>query len=169
MKAPTSKLRLDVGCGDSPRGNVNCDLYLEESPEIGRGRIIDPKKCPNFVRCDAYHLPFRDNTFEEVFSSHFIEHMDKPLKVLKEMLRVSNYRVIFIVPHRMWRGFRHIFYPRFCKEHHKNVFNIKNISQWLRKIGWTFNISVRNRPLPHRVFPIIQIPWEITVTIYKPY
>jgi hypothetical protein len=55
-----SKLRLDVGCGDFPQGNVNCDLYLTESPEMGKGRKIDPKKCPNFVRSDTYHLPFRD-------------------------------------------------------------------------------------------------------------
>jgi len=169
MTVTSSKLRLDIGCGDSPHGNVNCDLYLTESPEMGKGRKIDPKKCPNFIRCDAFHLPFRDNTFEEVFSSHFMEHMDKPLKVLMEMLRVSNYKVVFVVPHRMCRGFRDIFYPKFCKEHHKNTFNYKNIDKWLRNSGLTFDIKIERRSLLHPVLPIVSIPWDISVTVYKPY
>jgi hypothetical protein len=169
VKRASSKLRLDVGCGDFPQGNVNCDLYLNESPEIGRGRRIQPRNCPNFVRCDTYHLPFQDNTFDEVFSSHLMEHMHSPLRALMEMLMVSNYKVVFVVPHRMRRGFGDVFYPRFCKEHHINIFNVKNISCWLRKAGLVFNISVRNRAFPHPVLPIIQVPWDIRVTLYKPY
>lgn len=169
VNATSSKLRLDVGCGDSPRGNVNCDLYVKETPEMGGGRKIDPKKCPNFVRCDTYHLPFRSNTFDEVFSSHLMEHMARPLQALSEMLRVSNYKVVFIVPHRMRRGFGDIFYPKFCKEHHKHIFNVKNLDHWLRKNGLIFDISIKKRAYPHSVLPVIQIPWDISVTIYKPY
>jgi len=136
---------------------------------MGKGRRIDPKKCPNFIRCDAYNLPFRDNIFEEVFSSHLMEHMDNPRRVLMEMLRVSNYKVTFVVPHRMRRGFWHIFYPKFCREHHKNIFNIKNIDKWLRKNGLVFDILVKKQPLIHPLLPIVQIPWDISVTVYKPY
>ena len=163
-----SKLRLDVGCGDHPQGNVNSDLYLTESPHLHMRRI-DPKKCPNFVRCDAYYLPFRNNIFEEVLSSHLLEHLDNPSNALKEMLRVCNYKVTFIVPHKMRRGFREVFYPRFAKEHHKNIFTYKNIDSWLRKNELTSDIITRYRTLPQRVFPIVQITWDIMVTVYKPY
>lgn len=168
MNETLSKLRLDVGCGDHPQGNVNSDLYLTESPHLHKRRI-DPKKCPNFVRCDAHYLPFRNNVFEEVLSSHLLEHLGNPSEVLKEMLRVSSYKVTFIVPHRMRRGFREVFYPRFAKEHHKIIFTYRNIDSWLRRIGLTFDIFTRYRILPHRVFPIVQIPWDIMVTVYKPY
>ena len=169
MNENVSKLRLDVGCGDTPRGNVNCDLYLSETPEMGEGRIIKPTKCPNFMRCDTYHLPFKDNTFDEVFSSHLIEHMAKPLQALMEMLRVSNHKVTFIVPHRMRRGFGEVFYPEFCKEHRKHIFNVKNLNQWLTKNSLPFDISTKNRAFPHPIFPIFQVPWDIVVTVYKPY
>lgn len=169
MSQVTSKLRLDVGAGDTPKGNVNCDLYLAKTPEMGQGRRIDPKQCPNFLRCDTYNLPFRDNSFEEVFSSHLMEHLDRPTKALMEMLRVSSYKVTFIVPHRMRRGFGHILYPKFCREHHRNVFNIRNIDLWLRKNRLVSDISVRRQSLPHPFFPIFQIPWDVQVTVYKPY
>ena len=47
---------------------------------------------------DIYNLPFKDNEFDTVLSSHVIEHLEEPEKMIKESLRISNKRVIHIVP-----------------------------------------------------------------------
>jgi hypothetical protein len=78
MSQVTSKLRLDVAPGDTPKGNVNCGLYLVKTPEMDPGRRIDLEKCPSFLRCDTHNFPFRDNSFEEVFTSYLMEYLDSP-------------------------------------------------------------------------------------------
>ena len=37
---------------------------------------------------DAYQLEFQDSTFDVVTSNQFLEHLDEPAKVIKEMIRV---------------------------------------------------------------------------------
>ena len=48
---------LDVGCGETPKGDVNVDIY--------------PIKCPgnNFLIAMADYLPFKDKSFNTVRSS----------------------------------------------------------------------------------------------------
>jgi ubiquinone/menaquinone biosynthesis C-methylase UbiE len=76
---------LDIGCGGNPlfcKGEViHADLggvHLE-------------------VKCDAHHLPFKDNCFKIVYASHVIEHCLDPKKVLEEFRRVSSMLVIIKV------------------------------------------------------------------------
>jgi len=95
---------LDVGCGDRPKGDVNCDLFIGDFPHLQKSRIIKPKIIPNFVKCDAHHLPFKTAAFKETFSSHLIEHVNDPAKVLYEMLRVSREKVTFVLPHKFARA-----------------------------------------------------------------
>lgn len=83
---------LDVGCGDRPRGDVNVDL------SVSTVHPINLANRPNFVRSDAYHLPFADNSFEIVRASHILEHCIHPFEVLKELHRVSNFKIIIKVP-----------------------------------------------------------------------
>jgi len=75
--------KLDIGCGGSEefsqhtvRGDVNCDIL---KPTV---------KIPNFILCDAHHLPFRDEVFQKVYMYDLIEHLDSPLQALKEARRV---------------------------------------------------------------------------------
>jgi len=93
---------LDVGCGDKPRGDVNCDLYVGVSTHLidypHDLRRIMPKKIPNFVKCDAHFLPFTDNGFLIVIASHLLEHCKHPFDVLKELHRVASDKVIIKVP-----------------------------------------------------------------------
>lgn len=91
---------LDVGCGDRPKGDVNCDLYVGNSPHFtdkSHG-LINPKKIPNFVKCDAHFLPFKNNSFSVVVAYHVLEHCRHPFDVLNEFRRVSNHKVILEVP-----------------------------------------------------------------------
>ena len=83
-------MNLDVGCGDDPRGDVNVDLFVGQTPHIRRAHVIDAKKIPNFVRADALHLPFREGVFETVFCCDLIEHFENPTECFKELWRVSK-------------------------------------------------------------------------------
>jgi len=55
--------------------------------------------CPSVV-CDADKLPFDDNTFDAVVTSHILEHLSNPIKAIFEWLRVikPNGYIYFIVP-----------------------------------------------------------------------
>ena len=78
-------MKLDVGCGSSPKGSANCD--------------IEKQKVASFVQCDAQYLPFRDCAFSTVYSGHTVEHVNNSRLMVKELLRVSNGKVIIRTPH----------------------------------------------------------------------
>ena len=78
-------LILDVGCGDKPKGHVNCDLKKS-------------KKARNFVLCDAGYLPFETGVFQVVYASAVLEHLKDPFQSLKEFKRVSRCFVYIKTP-----------------------------------------------------------------------
>jgi SAM-dependent methyltransferase len=45
-------------------------------------------------------LPFENDSYDFVFSSHVIEHFPDPIKALREWVRVARRYVVVIVPHR---------------------------------------------------------------------
>lgn len=80
---------LDVGCGSSPKGHVNLDIERQCA------------RMHTFVLADAEHLPFKNGSFETVYSSHVVEHVCNPRVMIKELLRVSKNKVIVKTPH-LW-------------------------------------------------------------------
>ena len=66
-------LVLDIGCGRNKRGTLGVDV--EKTP------LVD-------VICDAHHLPFIGEVFDGCYAYAFFEHVDNPMKVLKEVNRV---------------------------------------------------------------------------------
>ncbi len=71
-------LRIDIGCGGKKReGFVGVDL----KPYPGVDHVVDLMD---------EQLPFGDDSVDEVFSSHFLEHVAKPNKVLHEIVRVCK-------------------------------------------------------------------------------
>lgn len=59
---------------------------------------IDKYDIPNFVRANAEELPFEDNKFDVAVLAEILEHVEDPIKTLKEAKRVSK-RVIITVPY----------------------------------------------------------------------
>lgn len=116
-------MKLDIGCGIHPHGDINCDLYIVDVGHREKGSILNVHKIKNFVLCDSQYLPFKDFTFNEVYSNHVIEHVKNPYKFLHEAIRVcKNNGVIHLrLPHRFSYGAKN--------KGHINFFNIK----WFEK------------------------------------
>jgi len=116
---------LDVGCGSRPKGDVNVDLFVEPTHRAGDFTSLNTKKIKNFVLADAHYLPFRDETFEIVYSSHVLEHCLHPAQVLSEFHRVSSRTVYLEVPY----GDKN---PDDCP-HHLYTWTMKSLEHLLSK------------------------------------
>jgi ubiquinone/menaquinone biosynthesis C-methylase UbiE len=123
---------LDVGCGSNPRGDVNVDAMFIHDEWKGQ---VDCRLIPNFVKADAAHLPFREKCFQEVFSSHLLEHVKDEKAVLDEMRRVSEDVVRIVVPVEFVWFLYDFFHPKkflWASQHHKrsyglNPFGARNV------------------------------------------
>lgn len=161
-------MKIDVGCGSSPSGDVNCDLFLVDighrtGSTIILGQTLNPREIENFTLCDAQYLPFRDNAFDEAYSSHVIEHVKNPFLVLKEMIRVAKCKIVIFCPHRLGDRMQG-----------KNPFHINLLNKsWFYKT--TKSLNCRNVKveyskyfnLPTDFFSLFHIPIEIKVEIRK--
>jgi ubiquinone/menaquinone biosynthesis C-methylase UbiE len=80
-------IAIDLGCGLSKK----------------RGAVgVDQRKLENVdVVCNLdYTFPFKDESIDEVHSSHCIEHVEKPVEFMKEVRRVlrSNGAAVITAP-----------------------------------------------------------------------
>ena len=142
---------LDVGCGPNPKGDVNCDLFKDYTPEynpVKKAKVHGE----NFVCCSGEYLPFQNNMFDSVISIHVIEHCKRPSLFLNELVRVSNLKVLIRCPHR---------FGKLAKMPYHRVF--LNCSWFNRELkGLQFLVTISK----YR-FASLKIPEEITVKIYK--
>jgi len=147
---------LDVGCGLRPHGHVNVDIYRRKNPEINSQKIIDVDvhKITNFVLASGEKLPFRNESFNEVYCSHVIEHVKNPYRLLSEIRRVceKDGKIIIKCPHRLstgakGRGHRHYLNLRWFED------NVK---------GESVDISLTRKSLIP-FFEVFRLPYEIIV------
>ena len=85
-----SKLnKLNLGCGaDIIPGWINADYITQP----GVNMVFDFNKFP---------WPIKDNTIDEVFASHVLEHVDDLIKVMKELNRIckKGAKIVIRGPH----------------------------------------------------------------------
>ena len=92
---------LDIGCGigDDVRalaqrvGSTGRSVGLDPQPamiEEARARSEGSDLPVEFVRGDAYDLPFDDDTFDATRSDRVFQHLEKPVEALTEMVRVTK-------------------------------------------------------------------------------
>jgi len=75
MKDLGEPLILDIGCGAQPHGNPNILLDIYRSPYVN-------------IIADAQRLPFKNNIINRIFCHEVLEHLENPLKAIREMHRV---------------------------------------------------------------------------------
>lgn len=93
---------LDVGCGTGVALSILKALFpwrtcrgIEPSADAtsiwnARGIEVDVGS--------ATHLPYSDDSWESVYSSHVLEHIDDDRAAASEIIRVARRRAIIIVP-----------------------------------------------------------------------
>lgn len=96
---------LDIGCGHG-----RTIRYFQKRGAIMKGIDISPKSVDfckknglDVIKADTCELPFKDNTFDLVFSIGVVEHFDATMKAISEHIRVikpGGYALI-IVPHKI--------------------------------------------------------------------
>ncbi len=105
-------MKLNLGCGeDYKQGWINLDSRDNIKTDVKH----DLEKFP---------YPFKPNTFEEVYVSHVLEHLNDPIKALKELVRISknNGKIIVKVPHATS-------YSNFSSIQHKSSFVENSFTQ----------------------------------------
>lgn len=114
-----------------------------------------------FLSQDAQKLNFSDNTFDLVFSTCLLAHVDDPEKVMREAIRVTRPggNIIFLAPtdpgifnqviktlwtYPMMRR-DGVLYPDYVysKEHKNPIHNLLAIA---RLLGQSINVKIKYRP-----------------------
>lgn len=134
---------LNLGCGNDSRGDIRID--------------INPERKGLNIIADAHCIPLRDNVFDCVFCKSTLEHLKSPIKGLSEMKRVSNEKILIVVPNvHHWRRIRR----EFLKPNHDINMDTTHLQAWdghvfkllvnqigdlaVESIGWGyFNGSMR--------------------------
>jgi len=151
---------LDVGCGARPKGSINVDL-LKPSESYGEV-ILKIESTRNYIRADACYLPFRDNVFEIVYSSHVLEHLENERRdsALKEMLRVSKRYAKFVLPNRLFDCF-YVLNPKYhslflwLRKHHKKHYWLKPFKEFPSKLIYHKWLNLIPLPIPFETETII--------------
>ena len=90
----TKVKKLNLGCGQFPKsGYVNLDIDSKTKADV----FHDLAKFP---------YPFKDNSFSLIEADHVLEHLENPIRVMKELHRIlePGGKLIIRVPH-FSRGF----------------------------------------------------------------
>jgi SAM-dependent methyltransferase len=80
---------LDIGSGHYPflYATVLVDLFLENSPHRCEPLVLNGRP---LIVADIHNLPFDDKSFDFIYCSHVLEHVEDPIKASQEIMRVGN-------------------------------------------------------------------------------
>jgi len=78
------KPSLNLGCGNDNRGTVRID--------------INPARSAINLVADAHFIPIRDKAIGNTFCKSVLEHVKSPFKVVIEIKRVTENKIVLITP-----------------------------------------------------------------------
>lgn len=90
---------LEVGCGRGYLANI-----MSKNHDVTACDIVIPKelsrKFPkvNFVQGNIQSLPFKDNSFDTVVTTHTLEHVQNLPAAIAELRRIAKKELIIVVP-----------------------------------------------------------------------
>jgi len=152
---------LDVGSGahPHPRAGVTCDLFFNAENEGGSVKIKN-----NFVICDAQHLPFKPQSFEESNCTHVLEHLKNPQSGFSELKRVSKKgyvetpsvlyeNILFGYPFHHW-----FFVKKNGKVYFSKSWRLIIRGKTILPLGWFLHKLTLHEKFASLVLPIRRIP-----------
>lgn len=162
---------LDIGCGDIPHGSVNIDLLKEGSNRAHRAHDFNPRQIPNFVKADAAHLPFKDHSFDYVYCSHLLEHVQDIDLCLEEFGRVARRAIIIRVPCYLFELLSWLIFPwvyAWARKHHVRKFWLTPFPGNPSRINYVnLKSAVLYRKARFTAGPKIPWPFETETWIWK--
>ena len=95
---------LDVGCGEGVMlekfSKQNIGEYLEgvdnSKDALRLAKILYPNIA--FKKGNIYNLSYKDNSFDFVACIEVLEHLERPIDAIQEIMRVTGRYVIFSIP-----------------------------------------------------------------------
>jgi len=92
------KIILDVSCGF---GSVLSYLLKKGRTVYGldiTSQYLEKEELKEyFIKADAHHLPFKDDSLDAIFCFEVVEHLNMPDKFLKEAKRTLKVKGIFLI------------------------------------------------------------------------
>ena len=142
IPSKTSKI-LDIGCGAgllsnslSRLGHLVTGIDLSES-SLETAKRHDETNTVNYLKANAYSLPFPDASFDVVFAMDILEHVEEPQLLIAEAARVLKPKGQF-------------FFHTFNRTLLSYLMVIKGV-EW----------CVRNTPRDMHVYPLFIKPKEL--------
>lgn len=145
---------------------------------------------PGTVLGDGRRLPFRDGTFDVVYSSNVLEHVDGPWRMADEMIRVARPGGLIFLSYTLWWGpwgghetapwhllGGHRAARRYRRRHGKSPKNVYGTSlfavtakegiEWARTHADLVDVHVMPRYLPGFMRWIVHVPLVREVAIWN--
>ncbi len=162
---------LELGAGDGFQSRILirhckklvCTEYNREQLDVLRA-----KKIPglSYRIADAEALPFKDASFDFVFSSNLLEHIKDMRQCLSELYRVlkDDGIMIHVMPNRLWKLFNFFLYYPFVLSAMLSKEKRAVAFRKLRQDARRSNIKSRDRSLLSKLFPSVhgEDPGHIT-------
>ena len=134
---------LDVGCGD---GTYTFELFDRAEPKIMTGvdaaekaiELATQKKGARnveFITCSADKLPFAADSYDTAHLRGLLHHLDNPLEVLREALRVAP-EIIIIEPN----GYNPVLkliekFSKYHIKHQEKSYAPSTLQDWIKSLG----------------------------------
>lgn len=90
---------LEIGCADGGivSSLANAGLYAV-GVDLAAPYLYTAQKPAQYICADGFSLPLADKAFDTVILAEILEHIDNPLTLLLEAVRVCRKRIVITVP-----------------------------------------------------------------------
>jgi len=145
---------IEIGCGDATKlrafDNGKRKLCGIDLSRIAIQKARDKIKRGKFKISNIEKLPYKDNSFDFVYSAYVFEHLNNPEKVLSEMIRISKKYVCVLCPN--------FGSPLYKSPPNKDGIITNALRKFLRYFLYTFKKPIHINWL--KVQPILNKPYE---------
>ena len=139
---------LDLGCGTGRfaipmAGQLGFDMVgADSSPEmLAEAKVKDTVESVRWDVQDAQHLAYPDASFDAVFMSHLLHHVDSPPRVVSECWRVLRSPGVLLVRYGAIEQIRgdveHTFFPEVLAIDEARTLSVPAVEDMLREAGFS--------------------------------